>query len=390
MDRYASVPYDSRPIAESDPAHLATLAYLHGLDPAPPAEARILELGCAGGGNLLPLAARWPGSRCVGVDLSAAQVAAARRLATAAGLGNVELLSADLAALDPATLGEFDYVIAHGVYSWVPAPVRAALLGLCRACLAPHGIAFVSYNTLPGWRLRGMLRDFLGCTGDADADPAAQAARGRAALQRLHAALDGLDDLAARYLRAEIPALLAAGDGYLLHEYLAAENHACLFRDFVAEAAAHGLRHVADAQPHTEFAASLGAAAETALEGLDDPLERGQWLDFVYSRKLRRSLLCHAARLPALDLERFGGCAFSADLAPPPKLDLRRPRPAPFALADGSRVEVHHPLTRAALLELGRRYPAALPLEPLWQAAAATLRGAGAAAQADALPHLAA
>jgi 2-polyprenyl-3-methyl-5-hydroxy-6-metoxy-1,4-benzoquinol methylase/methyltransferase-like protein len=391
MDRYASLPYDSRPIPESDPAHLAVLARLHGVEAAAPETARILEIGCASGGNLMPLAARWPGSTCLGIDLSTAQVEAGRRLVAAAGLDNVALRAADLAQIDPGEIGRFDYVIAHGVYSWVPEPVRAALLDLCRMCLEPNGIAYVSYNTLPGWRLRGMLRDFLGfATHAADADPLAQAAAAEAALQRLLAALQGLDDLGARYLRAEIPALLEAGGGYLLHEYLAPVNDACLFRDFVSAAATHGLRHLADAQPYTEFAASLGAAADAALATVPDPVERGQWFDFVFSRKLRRSLLCHAdAQLSDdLDLACFAEFAFSADLAPPPKLDLRRPRAAPFTLADGSRIEVHHPLTRAVLLVLGRAYPAALSLADAWDAAVGPLHAAGARLADDAAHHL--
>ncbi len=391
MDRYASVPYDSRPIPESDPAHLAVLARLHGVAAAPPETARILEIGCASGGNLLPLAARWPGATCVGVDLSTAQVEAGRRLAASAALDNVTLHDADLATLDVDALGHFDYVIAHGVYSWVPVPVRTALLALCRAVLAPHGVAYVSYNTLPGWRLRGMLRDFLGfATRSAGADPAAQGVRAESGLRRLLAALEGLDDLGARYLRAEIPALLEAGHGYLLHEYLAEENHACLFRDFVAAAEAHGLRHLADAQPYTGYAASLGAAAATALADLDDPLERGQWLDFVYSRKMRRSLLCHAGVTVRddVDLACFAELAFSTDLAPPPKLDLRRPRAAPFTAPDGGRLEVQHPLTRAVLLVLGRAYPAALTLADAWDLAAPLLQNAGAGQHAVDSEHL--
>jgi len=162
MSDYAEVPYDSLPIPDTHPERLEALGYLFGLSAADPGACRVLELGCASGGNLIPLAFYFPRSRFLGVDLYANQIADGQALIDAVGLDNVTLRQGDILDLDPVALGQFDYVIVHGVYSWVPDAVRERILTLCAAVLAPEGIGYVSYNTLPGWRMRGMLRDVLG------------------------------------------------------------------------------------------------------------------------------------------------------------------------------------------------------------------------------------
>ncbi len=157
---YDEVTYPGWPFPQAQPERLATLARLFGMAPADPAGCRMLELGCGDGGNALAVACAWPGARVVGIDLAPSAIDRGRALAAEAGIANVDLRVGDIARL-PADLGEFDYVVAHGVYSWVPEPVRAALLDACRRHLAPQGVAFVSYNVLPGGHLRRMLREML-------------------------------------------------------------------------------------------------------------------------------------------------------------------------------------------------------------------------------------
>mgnify|MGYP000879259991 FL=1 len=143
---YDEVPYEDGCYPFMQPDHLATLAAIYGL-PEPPLEGcRLLELGCARGGNLLPMALELPGSTFVGVDLSARQVDDARARASALGLGNVSFHAMSLADVG-AEFGEFDYVVCHGVYSWVPEPVRGRILEVCSRSLSPVGLACVSYNT---------------------------------------------------------------------------------------------------------------------------------------------------------------------------------------------------------------------------------------------------
>ena len=145
-EAYSRVPYPGLAFPQTHPDRLALLATLHGLDPAPPDAARVLEVGCADGLNLVAMAGHAPGLHAAGFDL--VDPALGRQAAAELGLANVELEQGDL--LDARDRGEFDYVVAHGVYGWVPAPARDALMALIARALAPHGVAFVSYNALPG------------------------------------------------------------------------------------------------------------------------------------------------------------------------------------------------------------------------------------------------
>lgn len=380
MDAYDDFPYESIAFPETHPNHLAILGRLLGLATPDPDTARVLELGCAGGGNLIPLAWGLPKASCLGIDLSACQIALGQAQVTALGLTNLELRQGDIFDLD-ADLGTFDYIIAHGVYSWVPEPVRRHLLYLANQLLSPSGVFYVSYNCLPGWRMRGMLRDILLHACREARGPTARLAAARAALERLRQALPGLDALSAKYLLAEIANLDQAHPSYLLFEYLAEENRAFLFSEFAADAEAAGLRYLCDTDPRTLFPSTYGTSVDQALAPIEDGLELEQWLDFVTNRNFRQSLLCRAdAPLPeeiAIDLERFAGLAFRADLRPVAKPELRRVKDSPFVTAAGKRLTISQPLTKALVLELAARFPDSLTLAEVLPAAMRQVAAAG-------------
>src|SRR3954468_20805166 len=111
---YDAVRYSNYPYAQTHPDRLATVAILHGLHPPDPFTARVLELGCGAGGNLIAMAAATPGTRALGVDLAAQPIADDQLTIAEIGLTNVELRQGDMR--DLGELGEFDYVIAHGIY----------------------------------------------------------------------------------------------------------------------------------------------------------------------------------------------------------------------------------------------------------------------------------
>lgn len=154
------MPYPTHSLRQAQPDRLATIATLFGMEPPPVERCRVLELGCGEGANATAMAFHAPGSEIVGIDISTAAIARARVAAEALGLSNVTFRHVDIMDLS-LEAAPFDYIIAHGVYSWVEAPVRDRLLAICRALLGPHGVAFVSYNTLPGYHVAGMLREMM-------------------------------------------------------------------------------------------------------------------------------------------------------------------------------------------------------------------------------------
>ena len=157
---YDEFAYVSRAHPQTHPSRLAALAKLFGMQPAPLSGCRVLELGCASGGNLLPMAAQTPSASFLGIDLSGRQIADGQAVIAELGLSNIGLRHLGIAHVDES-LGKFDYIIAHGVYSWVPQEMQEKILSICKENLAPNGVAYVSYNTYPGWRMRGMIRDMM-------------------------------------------------------------------------------------------------------------------------------------------------------------------------------------------------------------------------------------
>src|SRR5438067_313897 len=157
---YDAVPYESLPFVDTHPSRVAAVARLHGLNPPAVERCRVLELGCAHGSNLIPMAVTLPESRFVGIDLSRRQIADGQNVVAALGLTNIDLQPLSILDVDEK-LGVFDYVICHGVYSWVPAEVQRKILDICARQLSPDGVALVSYNTYPGWFVRQMVRELM-------------------------------------------------------------------------------------------------------------------------------------------------------------------------------------------------------------------------------------
>lgn len=280
---YERVPYDTRPQPQTHPRQLATLAWLHGIETASASRCRVLELGCGAGGNLVSMAGELPESTFLGVDL----------VAPAMRERNVELRPMSLMDVD-ASLGSFDFIICHGVFSWVPAVVQERIFAICRANLASNGIAYVSYNTYPGWHFRNVLRDIVRV--HAHGTPEECVDRSRDVVAFLAGATAGTQHPYAMYLQSA-KALLdtAITPNYFVHEYLESINEPLLFCDFAARAASHGLQYVREADatsPDIDYQQPHIAAK---LRGYtSDRIALEQYLDFMIGRTFRRTLLTHA------------------------------------------------------------------------------------------------
>lgn len=264
---------------------------------ASPARARILELGCLRGENLLAITRSWPEAHLVGVDFAAPEIARART--AAAGRPNVTFHHADLRDFDPGP-EPFDYLLCHGVFSWVPDGVKTAILRLCGKTLAPDGIAFISYNTYPGWLFRDALRETLLLGGELP--PAERVAHAGATLDFLAAALEQRTDAFGGFLRDEIESRRRKLAGIFSHDELGPVNDPCYFMQFVEWAAEHGLAYVAESPPVFLSPHLLPPRTREALEKLrPDRLRYEQLCDLLCNRPFRGSVLCRAAagRQPA-------------------------------------------------------------------------------------------
>lgn len=377
-DSYDEIPYQSIPFTDTHPENLAAIGRLFGLTAVDAAHARVLELGCASGGNLLPMAFYLPGGQYVGIELSARQVQDGQRLIAALGLNNIRIEQGDIMQLDD-TLGEFDYIVTHGVYSWVPVTLQHKILELCARHLSPHGLAYISYNTWPGWHMRWVLREMLLRYTANMTEPAERLARAQRLLDEFPAALAHSDALPARYLQTEIARLREAHPSYLYHEYLEHHNQPHYVSEFMADAERHGLQYVCDADLKSMFPSVLGEAAEHWLDQFETLEEQEQYVDFLVNRSFRQSLLCRAdAPLQReVELERLREMAFFALLGAPDNVDLRGERAQPFTSADGKEYSVAQPLTKAALIHLKRCYPQAIGFAELADRACRTVREAG-------------
>ncbi len=296
---YDAIPYEGTAVEASHPRRLAALGRLFGVEAPLPSNARILEIGSAIGENLCAIAAGLPGALCLGIDNAPRQVELARGTAARLGLRNVRFEALDISDAGPG-LGTFDYIIAHGVYSWVEAPVRDRLLEVCGELLSPGGIAFVSYNCYPGWHLRQPLRELMVFATRNVRAPAGQLVGHARAMAEivvrtaldLEARLPG-GPLYARVLARELEFIAERPDDYIAHEHLEPTNVPVYFADFVAHAARHRLQYVGDAWPLRMALPDLASDVAAEFESLaPDQVEREQLLDFVHGRTFRESLLC--------------------------------------------------------------------------------------------------
>jgi len=292
----------------------------------------VLELGCGAGGNLLPMAVALPGSTFVGIDTSRRAIERAQATSQRLGLTNVRFEQISIEQYDvPA--GGVDYVIAHGVFSWVPEAVRASLLALCATALSDRGVAYISYNALPGGHPRQALREMLAYHVDAIEPPDQRMTAARGFLRLLAAASEADGELA-KTLGPEARRLAEHVDGLFFHETLAQVNHPLYFHEFVAEAAAHGLQYLTEAEFSETQLGALPEQLQQALLTISDPLRREQYLDFLKERMFRQTLLVHDAiavdRTP--QPQRLAALAVSAPLRwAPARTRAARRSPAPAA-----------------------------------------------------------
>lgn len=379
---YDAAPYESHAFPQSAPGNLAAIAHVFGLNPPAVSTARVLEIGCSMGSNLIPFAVWHPHARVVGIDVSQVQIEQGRRRIQRLGLDNVELVHGDIAGLNFAAMTQFDFIICHGVYSWVPAAVQEAILSAVHTLLAPDGVAYISYNVYPGWKAKEIVRDAMLLRGGERDTPAEKLSYARGMIDFLEevAPADSVLAKALADFRAET---MHAKDYYLLHEQLETFNLPCYFLEFGKRADPHRLAYLADAQPHLMFASNYGEKiAEPLLQecGHSQVLVE-QYLDFFVNRTFRQSLLVHAERAPQiryqLDRSRYDRLHFAAQLPSltgTARLDGSKHE---YGSATGVTLFTDDPGVKAAVDALNLRWPWTLSRYELLLAVYARLAASG-------------
>lgn len=302
-ESYRLVPYDNYALPETNPSRLHALATLAGVAAPPVDSCRVLELGTNEGGNLIPMAHRFTRAQFVGIDIEPEPIERGRSAATEFGLPNLRFESMDLLEIDD-TLGTFDYIIAHGVYSWTPAAVSDKVLAIMGQLLSTNGIGFVSYNTKPAGHIRMLVREMMqfharNTEGSIEKLGKAREFLSILARERSSKELEAMDAYDAM-LTAHAAELLTRSDSSLMHDDLSPVYEPVSLIDFAAHARRHGLQYLDDAaSPDPRGCGPVkGLDARTAsqLKALagGDRVAELQYQDYLRMRRFRQSMVCRA------------------------------------------------------------------------------------------------
>lgn len=304
------------PIARSHPDVLALVAHLFGHRAPEPRKAAIVELGCADGGNLVPLAALLPEAKFLGMDARPSALQQAEAFAKRVGVRNIRWLARPIDQL-PAGIGKFDYVICHEPLTNLRFGVQQLVLSTMKQLLAPKGVGYLSHGCRPG--------------------VAATASPEVSATQLLKDASSG-DDITRR-----------------LNE----RSAGLLFTELAERLAHEGLQYLGDADFTTMFASNAGQAVDQVVRRVAHHgiVAVEQALDYLRGRQYRETLVCHAGIELARQVtpDRLKGLYLSAMTQ-----ETRSPTPggaARYQAQSGAYITTASPALQHVMQMLGAKYP---------------------------------
>jgi SAM-dependent methyltransferase len=343
QSRYEETPYRDQCFPDLDVGRMLAMARLFRLGPEPGAEIRVLDLACASGLHLRRQAERYPGVHFTGIDFSSREIEIGREAIREQGLGNVELIEADLRAVEIEPEA-FDLVLCHGTFSWVTDEVKQRIFELSRRALAPSGLAAIVYLTYPGWKQRESIRELLLSQVREDGDPDERIRRSALVLRLLHAGYASQpENPQAQALAELVESMQKSSSNVFLHDELGREHDPCYFLQFVEWAAECGLRYLAETDLGTMACDGLPEKGAAALQQLaPDFLETQQLIDFLVNRSGRSSILIRNDAPLAREIDRdvLEALCFTTDLHPVSPLDEKPELPVEFASIRGRRLEV--------------------------------------------------
>jgi methyltransferase-like protein len=334
------------------------------------------------------MALAYPDSHFTGIDLSKRQIDEGNQIVQQLNLTNLQLQHLSITDVTPS-LGQFDYILAHGVYSWVPPDVQEKILDICHDNMTDTGVAYISYNTYPGWHTRGAIRDMLLHHTAATEDPAEKIRKAREHLAFLGTFFGKAEVPFQKTLAHEISLLAKMPDTYLLHEYLEAFNEPLYFHQFIARAAAKNLQYLAEAEIASMLPARFGPDTEKALRAnAANSLDLEQSMDFLRTRMFRQTLLCHVN--DKLDNTLRADAIPTFHIASPMKPEsqnsnIQSDTPESFVGLNRPKLTTRSPLLKSALHHLAQRWPLPIPFTDLLPTQDSELRTQDSAELAQAL-----
>jgi trans-aconitate methyltransferase len=363
MSEYATIfdeyPYPGLPIPATYPPQLALSSRIHG-GPYPPSERfRLLELGCGDGGNLLPLAFYHPDCEFVGFDYAPTALKAARATAQTCRLTNVRFVRGSFTDETVGLGVGYDFVLAHGVFSWISDRERSRVLDIARSSLGPAGLACISYNVQPAWALRGQVRDLLTKAVANVSKPALRVERAKRIARELRDRLNESDHPYQVLMAREFERVASSQDYYVYHEFLCEHNRAYRIDDFAALAAERGLRYLCDASFNKPEGRVPQPLAETLSHCGFDGLDLEQFADALGYRLFRTSVLCRAdadrqsAELPSVDELAVASVLSPANERP----DLGPGVAEEFCGPEGERILCSDPVIKTMFVRLNGQWP---------------------------------
>lgn len=304
-ESYNEMPYISKSFSSTLPYIQSSIGTLLGMEVPNLENARILEIGCSFGGNILSFAIANPKAELIGVDISKVQVDEGNKIIKKIGLNNIKLIHKNILEFEN-NLGKFDFIICHGVYSWVMESVKEGILNVIKNNLNENGLAVISYNTYPGWKTFDVIKDAMkfrikslenrGASIDVDN----KLAFGKGAVEFLKNSVLFKD-------KGEILENIKEKDNhYLYHEYFEETNAPLYIYDFSKELEKYNLIHICDTDLLKSFPLNIDNEVEKAIDSecQDDYISKEQYYDFILNRQFRTSLITHSKNKNKLRITR--------------------------------------------------------------------------------------
>jgi methyltransferase-like protein/trans-aconitate methyltransferase len=352
---YDTLPYPSLTFSQTHPNIIAAIGKFHGIETASPEKCRVLELGCGDGTNLNWLAYSLPESEFVGIDLSKVHIDDANQAVSELNLKNIKFFQQDVMQMTTETFGKFDYIIAHGLFSWVPSFVREKILSLYRNLLNPNGIGYISYNVFPGCYRRKIVRDMISFHTRKFENQLEKVQQGVAFLGFMteHTKSSPIHH---EILKHELDGMLKRSESNIYHDDLADENQPFYFTEFVEFAEKNDLQFLSEVANFPTQPRKISPEVIEVFQNLSENIvEFEQYIDFLESCRFRQTLLCQKeiSLDRNFDANKIKQFFVSSNLNPTEEIkELASTKSEKFISPKGSTAETDHVLTKAALFYL--------------------------------------